>query len=219
MRSLLIALAIASAACATRASELEYVEQDPPRSPAEVTSKSKGQPSALSHVDQARVAFPEAKRRFLEGLPEGYEFRVMAGPSSGGGLIIVEKIENGWITGHWYEGMARPSDAKDVYTFSESDVTDWAIKRSNGVIEGNPFGWLPLVSPFVLEQRGTGKTCDVAEQEACSASLSEAKKSCDALSARVCRSECGALWFLKCEWDKASELYQVMVIRNYVCCV
>lgn len=218
MRFLFIALAIASAAYVARASELGYVGQDPPKPLAEVTSKDKGQLPALSYVDLARAAFPEAKRRFLKGFPEGYELRVTAGPSGGGGLIVVEKIENGWITGHWYEGMAQPaSDTKDVYTFSESDVTDWVIKRPNGVVEGN-FGFWPLVSLFVLEQRGTGKTCDLAKQEAGTASWSEAKRSCDALSARVCRSE--VLWSLaSCEWDKISDLYQVIVLRNYVCCV
>ena len=221
MRYLLIALAIVSASCMTRPSGLG----DPLIPPAVgVTSEDKSQLAALSYVDKARAAFPEAKRRFLEGLPEGYELRVTADLKDSDGrrmnnLIIVDKIENGWVTGHWYEGMARDVPVtQDIYTFSEKDILDWAIQRSNGVIEGN-FGWWYLVTPFVLEQRGTGKTCDVAEQDACSASLSKAEKRCDTLGAQVCRSECVALWFLECEWDKTSELYQVIVVRNYVCCV
>jgi hypothetical protein len=207
MRYLLIALAIVSASCATRPSVLG----DPAIPPAGGASEDEGQLASLSYVDQARVAFPEAKRRFLEGLPEGYELRV-----AWDGLIVVEKIENGWITGHWHEGMARAaSGTQEIYTFSEKDIIDWAIVRPNGVIEGN-FGWSPLVTLFALEQRGTGKTCDLAKQEASSVSLSEAKKSCAALSARACRSE-GVL-FRACEWDETGQLYQVKGVRSYGCC-
>lgn len=221
MRYLLIALAIVSASCMTHSSGVG----NPPIPPATgVTTEDKSQLAALSYVDRARAAFPEAKRRFLEGLPEGYELRVTADLKDSVGrrmnnLIVVDKIEDGLVTGHWWEGMARGVyDAKDIYTFSERDIIDWAIKRPNGVIEGN-FGWWPLASLFVFEQRGTGKTCDLAKREASSASRIEAKKSCDALSAQVCRSEMA--WWLprSCEWNKNSQLYEVMGLRNYGCCV
>jgi hypothetical protein len=54
-------------------------------------------------------------------------------------VIVVDRIEDGRITGHWWEGMERAfsPQQKDVYTFSEGDVLDWAIVRPNGVIEGN----------------------------------------------------------------------------------
>src|SRR5215218_9619105 len=127
MRYLLIAFAIVSALCTTRPSGLG----DPPIPPAGVASEDKDQLASLSYVHQARAAFPEAKRRFLEGLPEGYELRVTAGLQDSGGhwlnnLIAVDKIENGWVTGHWIEGMARAArDIKDIYTFSEEDIIDW----------------------------------------------------------------------------------------------
>lgn len=218
MRYLVIAFAIVSASCTTRPSGLG----DPPIPPAGGASEDKGQLASLSYVDQARAAFPVAKRRFLEGLPEGYELRVTAGLKNSDGrhlnnLIIVDKIVNGWVKGHWFEGMARAaSDTKDIYTFSEKAIIDWAIVRPNGVIEGN-FGWSPLVTLFASEQQGAGKTCGLARQEASSASWIEVKKSCDALSAWVCRSE--EVWFPRaCEWDEIGQLYQVMGVRSYGCC-
>lgn len=150
------------------------MDQDLPKPQAEVPSKDKGQLAALSYGAHARAAFPEAKRRFLKGLQEGAEPRVTARLKDSGGrainnLIIVDRIENGWITGHWCECMARgvSEDAKDIYTFSEEDVMDWVIQRSNGVTEGD-FGPWPLGSQFASDQWGTGTTCDQAERAASS---------------------------------------------------
>jgi hypothetical protein len=215
LRFLFVTLAVVSAACAARAADSGNV--DP------VFSKPLAPSPALSSVEQARAAFPEAKRRFLEGFPEGYELRVTAGftDSAGravGNLIIVDTIENGRITGHWCECIARqPSDTKDVYTFSEDDVIDWVIQRPNGVIEGN-FGDWPLVSLFVLEQSGTGKTCELAQRAVVSASLSEARKSCDELGARLCRTQMAWLPTL-CEGDEAGQGYEVRGVRSYGCCM
>ena len=222
MRSILIALAIVSVSCATRASHLGYVDLLKP--PAEMSSKAKGQWTAPSYVDQARAAFPEAKRRFLEGLLEGCELRVQPEVKDSAGhvstvIVVVDKIENGWVTGHWWEGMARAVyDTQDIYTFSEKDVLDWVIVRPNGVTEGN-WGPRALGTEFAVAQWYTGPTCDQAKDKASSAIWSEAKTKCGALGARACRVVDQA-WFLgTCEWDETSKLYRIQGVSSYGCCV
>ena len=220
MRSLLIALTIVSASCAACASELGNVERGLSKSPAEVINK--GQLPAPSYVNQARAAFSDAKRRFMEGLPEGYELRVTAGLKDSGehavnNLIIVDKIENGWVTGHWFEGIARAAYSNDIYTFSEEDIVDWAIVRPNGITEGN---WGPrhLGPSFFVAQWYTGTTCDQAKGTA-SSTWSEAKMNCGALGARACRVEDKALFLGTCDWDETSNLYRIQGISSYACCV
>lgn len=209
MRVLLIAFAIVFASYATRESECQDVERD---------LKDEDEWAAVAYVAQARAAFPEAKRRFLEGLSAGSQLRVTA--STDGGIIVVDRIDNGLIIGHWWEGMERAysPQRKDIYTFSEKDVLDWVIVRPNGVTEGN-WGPQDLGTRFVVAQWYTGTTCDQARGEASSATRSEAKVKCGTLGARACRVIDQALFLGTCEWDETSNLYRIRGVSSYGCCV
>lgn len=210
MRALLIAFAIVFASYAARESECRDVERD----------LHEDEWAAVAYVAQARAAFPEAKRRFSKGLSAGSQLRVTAGKSSDGGIIVVDRIDNGLIIGHWWEGMERAysPQRKDIYTFSERDILDWVIVRPDGVNEGN-WGPQDLGTRFVVAQWYTGTTCDQAKGEAGSATRSEANEKCGALGARACRVVDQALFLGTCEWDETGSLYRIRGISSYGCCV
>jgi hypothetical protein len=219
MQPILIIFAIALAPYAAHGSELQGAEQDLTQLTAEITSRGEDEWAAVPHVAQARAAFSEAKRRFLAGLPAGSQLRVTAGTSSDGGIIVVDRIENGSITGHWWEGMPRAysPQRKDIYTLSEKDILDWAIVLPNGVTEGN-WGSLRLGPAFVVARWYTGRTCDQAKGEASSTTMSEAKRKCGALGAWACRVEDQAFFLGTCDWDEAGKLYRIQGVSSFGCC-
>jgi len=98
------------------------------------------------YIAKARATYPEAKKRFLAGLPAGYRFSVRTRLTDPDGAIEdsflrVEKIENGKITGllgavdfvHSYKQGQRIS-------IPESKIDNWVIVRPDGTEEGNYVG-------------------------------------------------------------------------------
>jgi uncharacterized protein YegJ (DUF2314 family) len=100
------------------------------------------------YVAKARATYPEAKRRFLTGLPKGYHFavRVRLGDKGHGGFedafIRVEKISNGEITGVIENeiGIVKNYKKGQRIAISENKIDNWVIVKPDGSEEGNYVG-------------------------------------------------------------------------------
>jgi hypothetical protein len=177
-------------------------------------------------VDRARATYPEARERFLAGLPEGHVLDIAAKITDAKGhvkeiLITAVEIKDGWVTGHrpdemdesWEEYLAEP------HTFREEDITDWVIVRPNGVTEGNfrpsyRRGW------FTSSLSGTGATCSQAELALEAATRNEAASTCASLddSARPCGDEEVFVEDI-CQWDESIQSYHVKGVWPFLCCL
>ena len=229
MRSIFITLAILSATCTTsRSQSIDGVESVAQDRQAKATSKNKGEEFSLRelNITRARATFPEAKRRFLAGLPVGYELFVEAEPKEGfdGALIAVDNILSSQIVGHWPASMqaATYEETTRAYILSEEYLTDWIIVRPDGVTEGNFHSRLlgPLGAALATDTRSaTGATCGQARLALESLTRSEAIKICAASdSARLCGNGEG-VWDLSCHWDKDLHLYRAEGMRIFGCCL
>jgi len=96
--------------------------------------------------EQARKSYPDAKRRYLAGLPRGYRFSVVTDLHSSGHVetvfIAVSSIKGDQITGFIDNNILEVAGYKagDSYTLSERDIIDWVILRPDGSEEGNFVG-------------------------------------------------------------------------------
>jgi uncharacterized protein YegJ (DUF2314 family) len=99
------------------------------------------------HVEQAKKTYPEAKKRFLAGLPPKEKFYVTVKLRDESGrfeqsFIAVEEIKDGTITGTIANEITHITKYKfgDEYTFPESELLDWTITKADGTEEGNFVG-------------------------------------------------------------------------------
>jgi hypothetical protein len=105
------------------------------------------QEAIAPYVAQARATYPEAKRRYLAGLPPGETFFVTTMLVDPDGhfeqvFILVDKIEAGFVTGRIFSDVAtvRGFHPRDVYRFAEGQIVDWLISKPDGSEEGNLVG-------------------------------------------------------------------------------
>jgi uncharacterized protein YegJ (DUF2314 family) len=97
-------------------------------------------------TQQARKTYPDAKRRFLAGLPAGERFYMTATLRSPGAwenaFITVTSIANGQVKGTIASELVGVKGIKtgDAYTFAEADMVDWTIAKDDGSEEGNIVG-------------------------------------------------------------------------------
>ena len=104
------------------------------------------------YIEQARKSYPDAKKRYLAGLPSGHRFSVVTKLRSQGRVeavfVTVTGIKGDQITGRIDSDVRGVAGYKagDSYTLSERDIVDWVIVRPDGGEEGN------LVGKF-LEER------------------------------------------------------------------
>jgi uncharacterized protein YegJ (DUF2314 family) len=104
------------------------------------------------YVAKARATYPAAKKRFLAGLPRGWDFsvwvRLYQNDSSGKHVaaedcfLSVERIQEGRV---WGILMNRPVivhgySVRDRVTAPESEVRNWMFVRPDGTEEGNIVG-------------------------------------------------------------------------------
>jgi hypothetical protein len=98
------------------------------------------------YLAQARASYPDARRRFLAGLPRAHVFfvttRLIEGSESEDPFVQVDAIQDGQIHGRIGSTMARVKSFKrgDPVTFPESAVMDWTITKPDGTEEGNAVG-------------------------------------------------------------------------------
>ncbi len=96
--------------------------------------------------EEARKSYPDAKWRYLAGLPPGYHFFVVTDLHSPGAVesvfIAVTSIKGDRITGVINSNILTVAGYKagDSYTLSEHDIIDWVIVRPDRSEEGNFVG-------------------------------------------------------------------------------
>ena len=99
------------------------------------------------YVLQARRTYPDAKRRFLIGLPRRHTLFVTARLRDRDGLIeqafvAVDTIVQSRIVGRIWSDIARVRGYAhgQRYELREQDLIDWMIARPDGTEEGNVVG-------------------------------------------------------------------------------
>lgn len=98
------------------------------------------------YIAQARKSYPDAKKRYLAGLPRGQRFSVVTKLHSPGReeavFVTVTAIKGDQVTGHIDSEVRGVVGYKagDSYTLSERDIADWVIVRPDGSEEGNVIG-------------------------------------------------------------------------------
>jgi uncharacterized protein YegJ (DUF2314 family) len=98
------------------------------------------------YIQQAKKSYPDAKKRYLAGLPRGHRFAVVTKLHSPGGeeavFVTVTGIKGDQVTGHIDSDVRGVVGYKagDSYTLSERDIADWVIVRPDGSEEGNLIG-------------------------------------------------------------------------------
>jgi hypothetical protein len=99
------------------------------------------------YVEKARKTYPEAKERFLAGLPPKHFFFVTTRLHDPSGnweqvFIAVKEIKDGVITGLIASDIQTVTGYKsgDKYSFPESELIDWTVSKPDGTEEGNFVG-------------------------------------------------------------------------------
>ncbi len=126
---------------------IEMGEYSGPKDTPRKFEKSNIEKLIAPHIKKAKQTLPEAKKKFLEGLPYGYSFFVTVNLRSNSGdkenaFIKVELWDNNKITGI----LSTKLQLVKEYQFgqrlivSEDKVLDWTITSPNGEEEGNFMG-------------------------------------------------------------------------------
>jgi hypothetical protein len=99
------------------------------------------------YIEKARKTYPDAKKRYLSGLPEGQRFFVVTKLKDKQGhfeqvFIAVTRIEGEKIAGRIASNVRTVQGFKggDAYTFAEGELVDWLIARPDGTEDGNVVG-------------------------------------------------------------------------------
>ncbi|MCU1266066.1 MAG: hypothetical protein JWM21_2384 [Acidobacteria bacterium] len=99
------------------------------------------------YVEKARKTYPEAKKRFLAGLPPKHVFFVTTRLHDDGGhweqvFIEVKEIKDGVIKGLIASDIETVSGYKagDKYSLPETELMDWTVSKPDGTEEGNFVG-------------------------------------------------------------------------------
>jgi hypothetical protein len=99
------------------------------------------------YVEKARKTYPEAKERFLAGLPPQHVFFVTARLHDSTGsweqvFVEVKEIGDEKVKGLIANDIQTVSGYKlgDSYTLRESEILDWLISLPDGTEEGNVVG-------------------------------------------------------------------------------
>lgn len=99
------------------------------------------------YVEKARKTYPDAKKRFLAGLPPKHFFYITTRLHDEDGrfeqvFIAVREIKEGIIKGIISSEIATVTKYKfgDSYSFPESELMDWTIALPDGSEEGNFVG-------------------------------------------------------------------------------
>jgi hypothetical protein len=99
------------------------------------------------YIETARRTYPEAKGRFLKGLPPKHSFFITTRLYDSAGrfeqvFIAVREITGGKIKGLIWSDVQLVPGYKygDTYIFPESELIDWTISKPDGTEEGNFVG-------------------------------------------------------------------------------
>ena len=99
------------------------------------------------HVAKARATYPQARQRYLNGLPRGHTFFVTTRLHDKQGrweqaFIQVLSIADGKIHGRIASELTLVTDLRNgqAYSFPEAELLDWLIAKPDGTEEGNVVG-------------------------------------------------------------------------------
>ena len=121
----------------------------PPDRPTEVTADEIKQfeETLKPYIEKARQTYPDAKKRYLAGLPQGQWFSVTTKIYDEQGrfesvFIAVREIKDGVVKGVIASEMNLVTKYKlgEAYSFAEKDLLDWTISHPDGTEEGNFVG-------------------------------------------------------------------------------
>ncbi len=119
----------------------------PQDKPAEITSAERYARAIAPLVARARATYPQAKQRFLAGLPAGQFFFLTTELLDARGtreqvFIAVSAIENGTVRGRIWNDLVQVQGYRrgQSYSFSETVMIDWLITKPDGTEEGNLVG-------------------------------------------------------------------------------
>ena len=121
----------------------------PPDRPTEVTADEIKQfeETLKPYIEKARQTYPDAKKRYLAGLPKGQWFSVTTKIYDEQGrfesvFIAVREIKDGVVKGVIASEMNLVTKYKlgEAYSFAEKDLLDWTISHPDGTEEGNFVG-------------------------------------------------------------------------------
>ena len=145
-----IALCASGALARSQQEKPVYVSPDAPKDqPKKATEESvrKFEEAIKPYVEKARKSYPEAKKRFLAGLPPKHTFFVTTRLHDEQGrfeqvFVAVREIKDGRIKGLIWSDVELVHGYKkgDSYSFPESELLDWTITNPNGTEEGNFVG-------------------------------------------------------------------------------
>jgi hypothetical protein len=144
-------LIILTTVCAT----LAFGQLSPlaPNAPKDKPVSAEAEQAAAFHraispyVEKARKTYPDAKKRYLEGLPPKHVFFLVTRLHDRTGtfeqvFIEIRSISKGIATGivaseiHAVQGFKRGQE----YAFPENEMLDWLISKPDGTEEGNVVG-------------------------------------------------------------------------------
>jgi len=134
------------AACCLAADPL-LAPNAPKDQPFQQESTSQVDRAIAPYVAQARASYPQAKQRFLEGLPKGQHFFLTTRLKDRKDnveqvFVAVQSIHDGQVRGKIWSDVMRAEGFRhgDAYSFPESDMIDWLITKPDGSEEGNFVG-------------------------------------------------------------------------------
>jgi hypothetical protein len=116
------------------------------------TQQNKAQAEALAKaiapfIAQARASYPDAKKRYLAGLPPKHIFFLTTRLRDQAGhyeqiFVEVQSIADGKVTGIIASDILGLQGFKrgDTCTFPEAEMLDWLIAKPDGSEEGNVVG-------------------------------------------------------------------------------
>lgn len=93
------------------------------------------------YMGKAKATYPDARARFIAGLPQSTTFLVARTSSSGTeadsfDFVVVDRIEAGLVIGHEWQGPDAQAGSGRAVRFPETDVVDWQIHHPDGSDEG-----------------------------------------------------------------------------------
>lgn len=145
--SMRAAFAVESWGEAASARQARNAPQDKPIHAQSNDQVQKLEDAVKPYVEKAKQTYPQAKKRFLAGLPPGEKFFITTKIREDSlrfeiVFIAVKQIKNGRISGLIWNDLSVVKKYKngDEYSFPEKDLMDWTITKPDGSEEGNVVG-------------------------------------------------------------------------------
>jgi len=117
-------------------------------------------------INHARETFPDARRRFLAGLPPGYGLSVTTRLRDSTGhfeqvFVALDSIKGDRLFGHIASDIAfvRGFRKHQAYELGTGDILDWTILRPDSTEEGNFVGNFLDSLQTRLQKGGIPKPC------------------------------------------------------------